>query len=329
LQDLHFVSAPHTLPLQEGQAVPMRAWWRHWHVSPSDEPQHLNEQQQQQQQQQQELQQRGLETAGHQQLPPQQQQDAAQQQLQRQDSALQQQASLHGKERELEVQCMMAAGWEAVVLRDWSVSLQHLCDVWQAGPPRLAAATGGGGSSSSSSLSSMASSSTSSSRNNAVAAATMAVDGTNSSTTASQQQRPAAAHAVAQAANTLEFDGVLGFSNGAAAAFLFVAHAAAHPERFRSLRFVALAGGYVPEPLEKLIPQQLLSPKPPAAAAAPAAPAAAAGSGSSSSSSDVAPADRLSFKLPFASLHMMGSNDPLMDVADSSQLMECFQEHGR
>jgi hypothetical protein len=43
----------------------------------------------------------------------------------------------------------------------------------------------------------------------------------------------------------------------------------------------------------------------------------------------VAPAERLSCKLPFASLHMMGSNDPLMDVADSSQLMECFQEHGR
>jgi hypothetical protein len=43
----------------------------------------------------------------------------------------------------------------------------------------------------------------------------------------------------------------------------------------------------------------------------------------------VAPADRLSCRLPFASLHMMGSNDPLMDVADSSQLMDCFQEHGR
>jgi hypothetical protein len=33
--------------------------------------------------------------------------------------------------------------------------------------------------------------------------------------------------------------------------------------------------------------------------------------------------------LTFAPLHTMGSNDPLMDVADSSQLMECFQEHGR
>jgi dienelactone hydrolase len=297
----------------------MRAWWRHWHVSPSDEPQHVNDQQQQQQQQQQEQQEVG-ESADHQQL--QQQQDVAlqplqQQQLQRQGSALQQQPSLHGKERELEVQCMMAAGWEAVVLRDWSLSLQHLCDVWQAGPPRLAGAAGNG--SSSSSLSSMASSSTTSSRNNAVGGGAMDVDNANSSTTARQQQRPAAAAATAvtQAADKLEFDGVLGFSNGAAAAFLFAAHAAAHPERFRSLRFVALAGGYVPEPLEKLIPQQLL--KPPAAAAA----------GSGSSSSDVTPADRLSCRLPFASLHMMGSNDPLMDVDDSSQLMECFEEHGR
>jgi hypothetical protein len=31
----------------------------------------------------------------------------------------------------------------------------------------------------------------------------------------------------------------------------------------------------------------------------------------------------------FALLHMTGGNDPLMDVADSSQLMECFQLHGR
>jgi pimeloyl-ACP methyl ester carboxylesterase len=180
----------------------------------------------------------------------------------------------------------------------------------------------------------MASSSASSSRNNAAAgtaADPMDLDTASSSTSVYSASRlpghdsksasnaNAAAAAVAQAADTLEYDGVLGFSNGAAAGFLFVAHAAAHPERFSSLRFVALAGGYVPEPLEKLLPQQML--KHPAAAAA-------AESGSSSSS-DVAPADRLSCKLPFASLHMMGSNDPLMDVADSSQLMECFQEHGR
>jgi dienelactone hydrolase len=139
---------------------------------------------------------------------------------------------------------MMASGWEAVVLRDWAVSLQHLTDVW---------------------------------------------------TSAAQ-----------------EFDGVLGFSNGAAAAFLFAAHAAAHPQTFGSMRFVALAGGYVPEPLEKLLHPSLLAP-----------------AGNSSSSSDVQPVTRLKAPLPFASLHMMGSNDPLIEVDVATQLMECFQPQGR
>jgi hypothetical protein len=292
----------------------MRAWWRHWHVSPSDEPQHINPNEQQQQQQQQQ----GEALASQ---PPTQQQ----QQQQQQQQPLQQQPSLHGKERELEVQVMMAAGWEAVVLHDWSVSLQHLCNIWQAGPPWLAAAAAG--SSSSSSISSLGSSSASSSRNNAEGTVAMDVDTADSSSsssnvksfgTSTSNTHDAAAATVAQAADKLEYDGVLGFSNGAAAAFLFVAHAAAHPERFSSLRFVMLAGGYVPEPLEKLLPQQMLKQPPPPAAGA-----------DSSSSSEVAPCDRLSCKLPFSSLHMMGENDPLMDVADSSQLMECFQEHGR
>ena len=29
IAELTFVDAPHTLPLQSGQMVPMRAWWRH------------------------------------------------------------------------------------------------------------------------------------------------------------------------------------------------------------------------------------------------------------------------------------------------------------
>ena len=31
-QELHFVDAPHVLPLGEGQQVAMRAWWRHWNL---------------------------------------------------------------------------------------------------------------------------------------------------------------------------------------------------------------------------------------------------------------------------------------------------------
>ena len=27
------MSAPHVLPLADGQSVPMRAWWRHWGIS--------------------------------------------------------------------------------------------------------------------------------------------------------------------------------------------------------------------------------------------------------------------------------------------------------
>eukprot|EP00878_Enallax_costatus_P029945 GHUV01032518.1.p1 GENE.GHUV01032518.1~~GHUV01032518.1.p1 ORF type:complete len:180 (+),score=59.39 GHUV01032518.1:224-763(+) len=102
IADLHFVSAPYTLPLQEGQTVPMRAWWRHWNIAPAE-------------QQQQQL------PHGHNQPPPQQQQ---QQQLQ------QQQSFPHGKDRDHEVHDMMAAGWEAIVLRDWAVSLQVGVMTW-------------------------------------------------------------------------------------------------------------------------------------------------------------------------------------------------------
>lgn len=276
MQELHFVSAPHTLPLQDGQSIPMRAWWRHWNIGTTES---ANETQQQQSQHPSSdggtehkpsnsrpstaaAQQPPAATAGHrgpstafspfcqQDAQSQEQQeplpadeplpDPLVQQLQRQPSLL------HGQARQEEISTMMAAGWEAVVLKDWAVSLQHLTHVW---------------------------------------------------TSAAQ-----------------EFDGVLGFSNGAAATFLFAAHAAAHPETFGSMRFVALAGGYVPEPLEKLLHPSLL---------------AASTSGPDRNGSSVAPVSRLKAPLPFPSLHMMGSNDPLIDVDVATQLMECFQTQGR
>jgi dienelactone hydrolase len=248
------VSAPHLLPLQEGQAVPMRAWWRHWNIGTEDDASSADEQQQS----------AGAAADNGQPpaaaaSPPKADADEAlpaplAQQLQRQPSLLQ------GEARQQEISSMMAAGWEAVVLHDWAASLRHLTSVWQAG-----------------------------------AAAAAAADNA--------------------AAPCEEFDGVLGFSNGAAAAFLFAAHAAAHPEHFGSLRFVALAGGYVPEPLERLLSQQLL--------------AASSGSSSSSSGGSSSTARRLRAPLPFPSLHMMGQNDPLIEVDVSTQLMECFQEQGR
>lgn len=121
------------------------------------------------------------------------------------------------------------------------------------------------------------------------------------------------------------FDGILGFSNGAAAAFLLACHAAAWPAALRAPRFVMLAGGYVPEPLPRLIPHQLL------AAGGAAADGDVAGStatvGSDRAGGEGAGA--LAAPLPFASLHMVGSNDPVIDVEDSMALADCFDAGGR
>lgn len=97
------------------------------------------------------------------------------------------------------------------------------------------------------------------------------------------------------------YDGILGFSNGAAAAFLFAAHAAAHADRFPRLRFVMLASGYVPLPMAAL------------------APGVAVGADGRS----------LLQPLPFASLHMIGSADPVIEPAASQQLAECFDAAAR
>jgi dienelactone hydrolase len=267
VQDLHFVSAPHTLPLQDGQSIAMRAWWRHWNVGTEDALAYTLEGQLRPSSIASTSVTSSTVTAPQQTLAASAGTTAAasliakaagvQEQLEQpQDEELpaplveqlqHQPSLLHGQARQEEISTMMAAGWEAVVLQDWSVSLRHLNNIW--------------------------------------------------SSTAQ------------------ELDGVLGFSNGAAAAFLFAAHAAAHPETFGSLRFVALAGGYVPEPLEKLLHPSLL--------------AGSASSCADSNDSSVPPVSRLKAPLPFPSLHMMGSNDPLIDVDVATQLMDCFQVHGR
>ena len=55
------------------------------------------------------------------------------------------------------------------------------------------------------------------------------------------------------------FDGILGFSNGAAAAFLLSVHLAqASCTPAPPPMFVILAGGYPPEPLSCLVPENLI-----------------------------------------------------------------------
>lgn len=223
--------------------------------------------------------------------------------------------------------------------------VQHLCTTWQAGPPRLQQYKAA---SSSANLSSFSSSSNTAVDNAAAATAGRA----NGSAASSGSIGSNAAAAVsATAASDLEYDGILGFSNGAAAAFLFAAHAAAHPDYFRSLRFVALASGYVPEPQDKLVPYKLIRKGHSNTLSHNIITARDTPDDNSGNNSDncdgfvteddnviseydnvileVPPCERLSTKLPYPSLHMMGRNDPLIDVAESSKLIECFQECGR
>lgn len=150
-QDLHFADAPHELPLAEGQAVPMRAWWRHWaleaspgdaEASPGDaaaadespgdggtlgDALH-----------------RGLALDGSQQEEQQQQQQGRQQQRQQQQQGQQQQrrseegAAQHAARlaaHQAEVQQQLAAGWGGRVIADWQQSLASLEDIWRTAGP--------------------------------------------------------------------------------------------------------------------------------------------------------------------------------------------------
>ena len=107
------------------------------------------------------------------------------------------------------------------------------------------------------------------------------------------------------------YDGVVGFSNGAAAAFLLAAHAAAAPARFPGLRFAVLAGGYVPEPLKQLLP-----------------PALVAGDSGSGGGGDGGAA-ALARPLALPSLHIMGEADPVVSVDDGAALARCFEAGAR
>ncbi|KAG2422688.1 hypothetical protein HXX76_015852 [Chlamydomonas incerta] len=118
------------------------------------------------------------------------------------------------------------------------------------------------------------------------------------------------------------FDGLVGFSNGAAAALLLACHAVSDPVAFPGLKFVVCAGGYVPQPLQRLVPPAMTTP-------APAAPGATGGAAAA------APEARLAAPLPLPSLHFVSRADVAVPYDDSMALAGCFDcgrrtvvEHG-
>lgn len=267
MQDLHFIDAPHTLPQAADQQVPTRAWWRHWNTDQETEPDSTSSS----------------------------------------TAAASTTCMTTSVDRDAEIQKMLAAGWEDIIIHDWNASLSTLQERWQYGADYKAKHGDGD---------------------------------------------------LSSRSDCVQFDGILGFSNGAAAGFLLACHATAHRSMFSSLRFVILAGGYVPSPLLKLVPEQLLVEEPQRVHVAqvanssqqqPSSSAALHSSSSSSSASNTAlpvsttnghtnspnGMDTSSSKpsllhpLPFASLHIMGSNDPLIAPEVSMQLLHCFQDAGR
>jgi predicted esterase len=200
---------------------------------------------------------------------------------------------------------MLAAGWDSVVVRDWAASLAVLSQTWKQGPAAVQQSSG--------TSSHAAASATSNSSSSTYGSGSQAAEDDGSSTRSSSSAAATATSSRLDAATPLEFDGVLGFSNGAAAAFLFAAHAAANKEAFRSLQFVILAGGYLPEPLSILAPgQQVVAVPDPDLGASPGA-----------------TVSQLVTPLAYPSLHIMGSNDPLISCEDAQQVVENFQEAGR
>jgi predicted esterase len=96
----------------------------------------------------------------------------------------------------------------------------------------------------------------------------------------------------------------MGFSNGAAAAFLLATHLV-HAQHIsptaRRLRFVILAGGYVPDPLSSLVADASLV-----------------------ENEQGGPGSWLRAPLPLPSLHCVGACDACIPPASSEQLARAF-----
>lgn len=249
-QDVEFVDAPHELPLADGQAVPMRAWWRHWALDSSPRTHSDSEQ--------------GgaalsLPLAGG--ALGDASAAGASATLgagvsdQQPDSARSIGCSSGGSAHQAQVAAALAAGWGPRMAADWGESLEGLVRHWAERGP---------------------------------------------------------------------YDGLLGFSNGAAAAFLFAAHAVAAAaaaqqaggdggcgggggDGFGALQFVIAAGGYVPKPLDLLAPPALLR----------------AGGGREAGGA------RLAAPVPLASLHVVSPADPLVPLEDGLALADCFAAGSR
>jgi len=136
-------------------------------------------------------------------------------------------------------------------------------------------------------------------------------------TLADEEASKAAAVSSSSSSSFQSFHGVLGFSNGAAAAGLLAAHAAARAAAgcpvYGSLRFFVMAGGNVAEPRDRLVEAGLSS-----AVFEAAASAASAASASASLAPVNAP------HLPFDSLHCIGEADPVIAPDDSLALAGLF-----
>ncbi|PNG99392.1 hypothetical protein TSOC_014833, partial [Tetrabaena socialis] len=232
--DLHFASAPHQLPLQQGQSVAMRAWWRHW--------------QQQEQQQDDEDTDPDPDPAAP--GAPLGANSSTRSGVAAGAAAAAAPASSSA------ASAAPAGGWDEQVVADWEASLKVLKAEWATSGP---------------------------------------------------------------------FDGLLGFSNGAAAALLLACHATHDPSALPGLRFVISAGGYVPQPLARLVPLVLVSAEP---QPTPTPPAAQQGSSAGGGGGDGAAGARLAAPLPLASLHFCSPSDAAVPYGDSLELVACFRREG-
>ncbi|GFR42958.1 hypothetical protein Agub_g3955, partial [Astrephomene gubernaculifera] len=229
--DLHFASAPHELPLSEGQSVAMRTWWRHWNL-PQQDPTVLDPDSD------------GM-SAAH-----------PDQQTRERGKAAAAAMAVTAASTAATTAPLPPDGWDEQIVRDWKASFQLLVAEWRRAGP---------------------------------------------------------------------FDGLLGFSNGAAAALLLACYAHADPASLPGLKFVILAGGYVPQPLERLIPTGMTT----TTTTFPQKRSADRNSSNSASSSSSTPHDaiinRLAKELPYMSLHFCSAADVAVPYADSLELAACFQ----
>ncbi|GIL60694.1 hypothetical protein Vafri_15225, partial [Volvox africanus] len=244
IAELHFVNAPHELPLAEGQTVAMRTWWRPWN-------------------------------------PPEQDQDPDPDPDPDQES-----------DPNLRLHVMGQTG----------VSTPHgACG--GAGGPGAGTSAAGGSKGTPTGLA-------------GVSSPPPPASGRDDQVVKDWQK--SLQHLAAEWRDAGPFEGVLGFSNGAAAALLLTCHAQEDPATFPGLQFVILAGGCIPQPLERLVSPGLTVRGLPAAQGE----GAAAELGTASIA-------RLAAPLELPSLHFISRNDALVPYAKALELIDCFRASDR